>query len=186
MAKSRSIPHLRSIGMAALVALTGALSPAPVLAQTAPSLPGGASSLQESYQDWRVACEIVHVAKRCAMSQQQARQDGQRVLAVELQAAVNDTMAGTLLLPFGLLLDAGVTLQIDDKPALAPLGFRTCLSAGCVVPLSLDKNTIAALRAGASLKLKASAADTGQEVILTVSLKGLAAAIDRIKVLSAE
>ncbi|MEP9372816.1 invasion associated locus B family protein [Mesorhizobium sp. KR1-2] len=168
----------RGLRLAALLIAGAAFRTVPVLAQATP-LPGGASSLQETYQDWRVACQIVNGAKLCAVSQQQVRPDGQRVLAVELQAAAGDTATGTLVLPFGLLLDAGVTLQIDDRQALAPLRFRTCLPAGCVVALSFDNNAVAALRAGATLNLKASAADTSQEVTLTVSLTGLAAALDR-------
>ncbi len=67
-----------------LIASTVLPSTSAVLAQDAPSLPGGASSLQESYRDWRVTCRIAEATKRCALSQQQARQDGQRVLAIKL------------------------------------------------------------------------------------------------------
>jgi invasion protein IalB len=43
---------------------------------------------------------------------------------------------------------------------------------------------ISTLRDGTALKLKAPAADADQEEVLTVSLKGLAAALDRIKTLA--
>lgn len=46
------------------------------------------------------------------------------------------SLASTLILPFGLLLEAGATLQDDDGQPLEPLRFSTCLPAGCVVPLS--------------------------------------------------
>jgi hypothetical protein len=86
-------------------------------AQQAPTLPGGATSLQEIYQDWRVACQVADNAKRCVLLQQQNQQNGQRVLAIELNAPVGNTVTGTLALPLGLALDAGVTFQIDDNPA---------------------------------------------------------------------
>ncbi|PRD40335.1 invasion protein, partial [Phyllobacterium phragmitis] len=71
------------------VAATDAFSdPAPqrfevAQAQTGGSstLPGGASSLNEVYRDWRVGCVQQGTTKRCAMSQIQAQQNGQRVLA---------------------------------------------------------------------------------------------------------
>ena len=161
-----------------------------VLPATAPAwgkdaaLPGGASSLQETYQDWQIACRIVDKVKSCSMSQQQVGKKRQRVLAVELQAGTDSAVTGVLMLPFGLLLDKGVTLQIDDKPALAPLRFRTCMPGGCLVPLSFGSDRVGMLRDGTALKLKATAADADQEVVLTVSLKGFAAALDRIKALA--
>ena len=117
------------------------------------------------------------------MSQQQVGKKHQRVLAVELQAGTDSAVTGILALPFGLLLDKGVTLQVDDKPALAPLRFSTCMPAGCLVPLSFGRDRVSMLRDGTALKLKATAADTSQEVVLTVSLNGFAAALDRVKTL---
>jgi invasion protein IalB len=90
---------------------------------------------------------------------------------------------GALVLPFGLALDRGVTLQVDDAPAGPALRFRTCLPAGCVVPLSFDARLVAALRKGAALKINA-AADNGKDAVFTISLKGFPAALDRTAVLA--
>ncbi|MBZ9872939.1 invasion associated locus B family protein [Mesorhizobium sp. BR1-1-9] len=67
-----------------------------------------------------MACRIADKAKRCSMSQQRVGKNRQRVLALELQAGRDSTVTGVLVLPFGLLLEKGVTLQIDDRPTLAP------------------------------------------------------------------
>lgn len=147
------------------------------------TLPGGASSLNETYRDWRVACAQQGNAKQCAMSQAQAQQNGQRVLAIELAAPAGNLVSGTLVLPFGLALDAGVTFQIDDKPALAPVRFRTCVPAGCLVNLSFDAPTIMALRAASALKVKATA-DGGAAAPFSISLQGFGTALDRVGVLS--
>lgn len=152
-------------------------------AQQPVSLPGGASSLQETYQDWQVACQIVNNAKHCALVQQQSQQNGQRVLAMELIAPNGNAINGTLLLPFGLALDAGVIIQVDDKPAMPAVRFRTCVPAGCLVNVSFDAATIAALRAGAALKIKATA-DGGAVMPLTISLKGFGSALDRVAALA--
>ncbi|MDR0807830.1 MAG: invasion associated locus B family protein [Gemmobacter sp.] len=164
------------------------LLPPPAASASAPAvastLPGGATSLQESYRDWSVVCVQQGAGKRCAASQVQAQQQsGQRVLAIEIDALRDNGAGGTLMLPFGLSLPSGVTLQIDDQPALAPLRFRTCLPSGCLVSLSFDASTLTALRAGTSLKVTV-VADNGGETALTVSLAGFAPALDRLAVLT--
>jgi invasion protein IalB len=117
---------------------------APVAAQTT-ALPGGASSVQETFESWTVACVMDGAAKRCDLTQQQTdQQSRQRVLAIELSAATTDKVDGALVLPFGLAPDRGVTLHVDDAPAGPILSFRTCLPAGCVVPLSFDARLLAA------------------------------------------
>ena len=167
-----------------LALATGLAWAAGVSAQDAPALPGGASSLMETYGDWSVACQSDQAAIRCAISQQQVQQDGQRVVTIELQTAPDDALAGNLVLPFGLQLDAGATLRIDEQPAMAPLRFHTCLPAGCVMGVSFDAATVTALRAGTKLRVATRTADTGQEFAIDISLNGFASAIDRLKALT--
>jgi len=145
-------------------------------------LPGGASSLSETYKDWSVSCAQQGAAKQCAMSQVQTQQNGQRVLAVELLPPNGAAVAGSLVLPFGLALDAGVTLQVDDKPKPAPVHFRTCVPAGCIVPLTMDVQMLADLRAGAVLKVLA-VADGGAAAPFSISLQGFGTALDRLTAL---
>lgn len=149
------------------------------------TLPGGASSLQETYQDWRVACQVVDNATACAIFQQQAMQDGQRVLSIELSNAADNGLSGILVLPFGLRLDAGVVLRVDEGTANEPRRFRTCLPVGCVVPLTLDAATVSAMRAGHTLALLATG-DDGQELSFPVSLSGIGAALDRLQALGVD
>lgn len=148
-----------------------------------PSLPGGANSLQETYSDWQVGCVVRDGAKRCAITQEQTNsQTRQRVVAVELTIA-GDKLEGALFMPFGLALDRGVSLQIDDQGGTTNQKFSTCLPGGCLVPLSFDTKTVAALRTGTALKLHAMPAGGGQELIYTISLKGFAQGIDRVSTL---
>jgi invasion protein IalB len=149
----------------------------------ASGLPGGASSLNETYKDWRVACALQDAVKRCVLSQVQAQQNGQRVLAIELNAPNGNAVSGTLVLPFGLALDSGVIFQVDDKPAMQPVRFRTCLPVGCIVSITFDAPMLVALRAGTALKLKA-AADGGAVAPFSISLQGFGTALDRIGALS--
>lgn len=147
-------------------------------------LPGGASSLQESYGDWSVACRMIENTRQCAVSQQQMQQNGQRVLAIEVREGKADALEATLVLPFGLLLDAGITLAVDEDAAGEALRFSTCIPAGCLVPATFDAALTERLRSGKVLKLGGTSAD-GQKTPLSVSLNGFAAAIDRLKALMA-
>lgn len=170
-----------------IVVVTACLSLAPVIsdafAQEETVLPGGASALQETYQDWLVAC-VQDGGRRCALSQR-TQQNGQQLLAIELTAnADGETATGTLVLPFGLALDAGVTLQVDDNPVGAPLPFNTCYAGGCAVSLSFDAETLAALRAGGVLKAMAKAANSDRDIPMAISLKGFGAAFDRVSALT--
>ncbi len=168
---------------AAAVAALLALS-APLSAQEAASkLPNGATSLQETYQDWSPNCQGAQKTV-CAISQQQMQQNGQRVMAVELRRSGDGTLAGNLILPFGLTLDAGAVLQLDDATPQKPLRFSTCLPAGCLVPLTFDVKAASAFKSATTLKVKVQSSDA-KEITPTISLKGLPAAIDRLAALGA-
>ncbi|MFD1330636.1 invasion associated locus B family protein [Methylopila musalis] len=155
--------------------------------QAGPRLPNGATSLNETYQDWAVACAAGDKGRVCVMSQRQRKTDtSQLVLAAEFDAVSAGSVKGALVLPFGLRLADGVVAQIDDRPALKALPFATCLPAGCIVPVVFDGDALKALRSGTTLKLTAKAHDTGRNVAFGVSLKGFAAAQDRVAALSAQ
>jgi invasion protein IalB len=163
---------------AAAAPAAGAAAPA----AGTPAQPGQAPASevqQEPFGDWRVVCLTQPTGKRCTLIQEQAApQTRQRMLAVEV-ALNGDKLEGLLLLPFGLLLERGVVLQLDEQPAQPALRFRTCLPAGCVVPINFDAKTLAALRNGKNLKLKV-ALDGGQEPNLVISLNGFGQAVDRL------
>lgn len=151
--------------------------------QQAAILPGGASSLNETYDDWRAICVVQNKAKKCAISQVQMEQNGQRVLAVEVDPPQDDATKLTIILPFGLSLDAGVTLQVDEQAAMPPLRFRTCLPAGCIVSMDLDAETLQSLRGAKTIRV-ATVADGGAETPFSISLKGFSSALDRLETLS--
>lgn len=155
-------------------------------AGSAQGLPGGASSLNETHGDWTVACTTPEGSVRCAITQNQVSvENRQRVLAVELHAIEGGSAVnGTLVLPFGLKLDDGVRLALDEAKPFQTLPFSTCIATGCLVPLVLDTDAVSALRAGSVLALKASANDNGQEVAFSVSLSGFISALARAAELS--
>jgi len=152
----------------------------------AQGLPGGATSLNETHGDWTVVCTTRVEVADCAITQTQVSSENrQRVLAVELTTAEGGNAArGMLVLPFGLRLDAGVRLAIEERVALDPLRFSTCLPAGCIVPLEFDPAAVTALRAGMALSATVTANDGSQELVFAISLMGFSSAFNRISELN--
>ena len=148
-------------------------------AAAATSLPGGATSLTEAHDDWTVRCNIEQGNVHCAAQQEQlSTQTKQRVLAIEILPG-KGLLDGTLVLPFGLELSKGAVLKVDDKLTSPMQSFKTCLPSGCLVPLSIGADWEKAMRAGTALTIAAQAVN-GQAAKFSISLKGLAGALDRI------
>lgn len=171
-----------AMGFLSPVGLHGA-APASAAEQAAPAalvstLPGGAQAISETFQDWMMTCVSPDGTKRCSISQQQAdAKTGQRLLAVELQPK-GDKIEGVLVLPFGILIDKGVALKIGET-SLGALRFKTCLPQGCMVPFSLDAQSVSLLRAGSTPLSITALNDAGQPLTFSVSVKGFGQALDR-------
>lgn len=157
-------------------------------ADDAAGLPDGASTINESHGDWTVRCATAAAGQpnpgvHCGISQTlMDKKTNKRVLLIGLSQQVGGAVKGTLLMPFGLALKAGATLQIDDGPVTSPASFRTCLPAGCLINLDWPQTTVVALRNAKVLKVHASG-DNGQAADFTVSLNGFGSAIDRVSAL---
>ena len=154
----------------------------PVAAQGTVSLPGGATALTEQHGDWSVRCQVQPEAQRigCVMVQEQLQSETrQRLLSVEF-VPTGDAVAGNLVLPFGLDLQRGVVLQVDENPPLPALPFRTCLPQGCVVQLALGPEALPVFSAGAQLGI-ATVSYAGAETAFAVSLSGFTGALTRMR-----
>lgn len=149
------------------------------VANAATTLPGNATTLTETHDDWTVRCSVDQNVVHCAAQQEQlSNQTKQRVLAIEILPGA-DVLTGTLVLPFGLELGKGAVLKVDDKLTSPALWFKTCLPSGCLVPLQIGAEWQTALRAGTALAVTATAV-SGQDAKFSISLKGLPSALDRI------
>lgn len=171
----------------ALFLLSELMAALPAGAQT-PNPPVAGSntlSVNETHGDWIVLCSQAEAKQICLMTQQQRKNDTkQLVIAAEISTDQNDQIRGTIILPFGLQLAAGVTVQVDDGVVSNPSPFATCLPTGCIVQVLLDATTLQTLRGGSNVKLVAKAHDSGQNVLLGLSLKGFSTALDRLVALS--
>ena len=149
------------------------------LANAAP-LPGGASSLIETYDDWGVVCQMQADAPACVVRQIQTNnQTQQTVLTVEISQAADGGFPGVVLLPLGLALAQGAQFKIDDAAIDGTMAFSTCVPQGCLLPFTFNTETVAKLRAGKVLGIAVAAINPPQPIALAVSLKGLTGALNR-------
>jgi invasion protein IalB len=162
--------------LASLIVVVGGLglSCVSAFAQETNAQTGAALSVKEDHGDWLVACAAPAQngknAKVCTLSQEQLDSGSHlRTVAIELKPSAAGVQ-GVLFLPFGLALDQGAELQVDDDAAIASKQkIQTCLPIGCVVPIKLDEKVLAALRKGTALKVKA-VADGGTPTLFNISL----------------
>lgn len=148
-------------------------------------------SVREVYRDWVFACGPAAAAAAdtdgaapdlvCRMSQRVNQPDTNlRVLELVLAPAANGRVTGEFIAPFGLDLATGLKLRIDEGVAWT-VPFRTCVPEGCLAPLPLTDDRIAALRAGGTLAVEMQpAADGAEPIVIALSLLGFSAAYQRL------
>lgn len=158
---------------------------APALAQSAKAagetLPGGASSIQETYGAWSVSCRLAEGRKVCSFSQVRGNQQtGQRSFAIELRAPSDGKTDGVLVLPFGLALAAGVKLTLDEKPLGQPVPFTTCVPDGCIAPVSFPTVATDAMKKAKEMAIIVTPSNNPEPITFSVALDGFAAAQARI------
>ena len=165
-------PPIRAVALAAALLAGG-----PLAAQEP-------SAFTATYGDWTVRCAVASDDRRfCAMEQRFLWRDadsGQDMpLMTVTLAPAGDTLEATAVTPFGLLLEAGLTLRTDERQPVL-LAFRTCLPEGCVAIGTLASETVAGLRAGRVLHVEAEPAAGGEPFRIEGSLLGFTAAHDRL------
>jgi invasion protein IalB len=154
-------------------------------AAPAATLPNGASSISEVFGSWTVECRITDGRKACALSQAQGNaQTNQRVFAIELRAPKDGRTEGAILMPFGLKLENGAVLQLDDKQLGQNLRFSTCYPQGCLIPISFPTVATDAMKTGKTLTAAALNLSNGDPVSFNISLNGFAEALARISQLA--
>lgn len=145
------------------------------------TLPNGASAINETYGDWTVDCRIANGQRLCVLLQSQGNsQTGQRVFAIELRTPKDGRAEGTILFPFGMKLENGAVLRLDDKDLGQGLRFSTCMAQGCLLPISFPTVATDAMKAGKALTVAALNLSNNEPVPFNISLTGFAAAFDRI------
>lgn len=143
------------------------------------TLPGGATTLQETFDDWIVTCGVANGAKICAASQQQMQQNGQRVLAVEIKPEADHTRIDVVL-PFGILVSEPISYQIGEANSVQTTKIKTCFPGGCVATFNLNADQLRELRSAKEVKMVAPVDNNPKGFDFTISLKGFPKAYDRV------
>lgn len=154
----------------------------------------GPSALSETYRDWNVVCQVQQTAavdgtalaqRVCEMTQQLTlTETGQRLIAAGIQRDAAGTGAATFVAPFGLLLAAGLRIEVAGAEPQG-MGFLTCLPDGCIARDLLGAETVAALRAGETAIIRMTAL-SGEDLTPALSLSGFTAAWNRLGTLAAQ
>lgn len=164
--------------------------PAPTApAQQAPAPEGPAQPelelTERQIQDWMVRCGRPEGQEQevCEMQQQQVDSDDRTVMAVAVGRVPGTSNVGLLiLLPLGILLPAGVTMQIDGGAAI-PLEVERCEREGCRIERILEPDLLNRLKAGTKATVFFQAVDPQgkrQRLGVPISLLGFTAALNEV------
>ncbi len=176
---------LFTLTLASLIGAGGATAQQPAKAATPPQLPNGASTISETYGEWTVNCRVADGQKQCGLAVAQGNtQTGQRVFVLELRTPKDGKTEGTILMPFGLKLDSGVILKVDDKDLGQGLRFSTCVPQGCLVPVSLPTVATDTMKKAKTLTIASLNFNSGEVVAFNVPLEGFAGGTARAAELS--
>jgi invasion protein IalB len=147
--------------------------------------PAEGALTERQFKDWTVRCG--HQTKEgpevCEMQQQQTDKEGRTVMAVAVGKVPGTSDLGLLvMLPLGILLPAGVTLQIDAG-AETPLQVDRCERQGCRIEMLLKPDLLTRLKAGSQAKVFFEAFDPQGErrrLGVPISLLGFTAALNEV------
>jgi invasion protein IalB len=190
MKPAGSASKLRSLIGAAIglaLAATGATGQdRPTVSQPGVALlPNGATAINEIYGDWTVDCRLADGQKRCILVQSQGNnRTGQRVFGIEIQPFKDGKSGATILMPFGLKLEAGAILKLDEKDFGPGLRFSTCGAQGCLLPISFPSSAVEAMKKGKTLTAASLDISSGEAVTFNISLNGFPAAFARLSELA--
>ena len=113
-------------------------------------------AVRAKHGDWETRCETPPGAayEQCAIVLSVVDQDRPNLTLVVIVLNTADRKARLMrvIAPLGVLLPAGVSLQIDDQDA-GRLNFLQCLANGCIAQLALDDALIGKLKAGKTATL---------------------------------
>lgn len=171
-------------------AAKGAPAPAsvatPAAATSAASVwPVGASSVSESYGDWTMSCTRQDDKALCVVVQSQGdSKTGRRKFGIELQAPRDGRSDGTVLMPFGLAIEPGVTFKLDEQTLGKGAPYIACNSEGCIVPISFPSLALEGMRSSKTLTVTGQKSGASEPASITVPLEGFPQAFARAVALS--
>ena len=146
---------------------------------------GAPANMDQVGSPWHLRCDPAkegeeNAKQHCEIFQRINMQEtGQRVVELAIAKGKDEKPAqGVFILPLGILLKPGILMQVDEEK---PFKFsaRSCTAGGCIALIDLEKPVLDVFRKGEKILLRFKA-QNGQEVNLTMSLKGFAKAFEKL------
>jgi invasion protein IalB len=147
--------------------------------------PAEGTITEQQFKDWTVRCgrQAEQGPEVCEMQQQRVDKEGRTVMAVAVGRVPGSSDLGLLIMvPLGILLPAGVTLQIDSGSEM-PLQVNRCERNGCRIELLLEQELLTRLKSGSQAKVFFEAFDPQGErrrLGVPISLLGFTAALNQV------
>lgn len=147
--------------------------------------PAEGAITERQFKDWVVRCgrRSDQGPQVCEMQQQQVDNEDRVIMAVAVGQVPGTSDLGLLIvLPLGILLPAGVTLQIDGG-AEVPLQVDRCERQGCRVEMRLEPDLLNRFKAGSKATVFFEASDPQgerQRLGVPISLLGFTAALNEV------
>ena len=147
------------------------------------SFPAAAQNPHGNIHDaWGVRCNTPTGAPAACQIFQNivVKESRQPILNFAIGFADDEKIAvGIFVMPLGIYLPPGLTLQVDDGQ-IYEMAIEICGLKGCRVRFSFDENLLNLFKRGASAKITFSGSDQ-KPIKVPVSLKGFTAALKDLK-----
>jgi invasion protein IalB len=140
---------------------------------------------ERQFKDWTVRCgrQNEQGPEVCEMQQQQTDKEGRTVMAVAVGKVPGSSELGLLIMvPLGVLLPAGIMLQIDSGAEM-PMQVNRCERQGCRIEMLLKPDLLTRLKSGSQAKVFFEAFDPQGErrrLGIPISLFGFTAALEQV------
>lgn len=171
-----SSPVRLSLAAAAFLVVAGAAASATAQTEAKTDPLAASKRTTETIGDWVLNCSQGQDGKsRCNLSQRLGRASTKEVILAWLIGKDGDgNPAMSFQTPTGMLLQPGVSLQIDDRGTTA-IPYRVCTQRFCEAVLPLNTDMVQAMKAGRKAVLTLMPL-SGKATAINLSLKGFTAA----------
>ena len=130
---------------------------------------------------WVVNCMSTQAGFDCSASQAFfVKETGQRLLSMAVRVPPNNDPDLLLLLPLGIYLPAGVSLQFGKEEAVKKIAIQSCDKNGCRAEYDISNGEIAAMLKGADLTISFQNLEK-DPLIIQLPVLGFPAAYAKIK-----
>lgn len=166
---------MRNLALGAVIVLNGSAMAAQAQDTAAES------PIVGTYGVWQLVCQTIKAegqsdGRICFLSQDRKQADtGQRVVLINIFAAEENKKVMRLTLPFGLELQAGVSLELDAENKVSGK-FSTCLPSGCLVPFTFNASAFQTFAGYDGASVQALRVESNQKIVINFDLEGLSEA----------